>query len=222
MEQAWASVDGSPWPLGASWNQSDAAYNFALYAKDATSVSLLLYGGEEYATPLVVLPFTIPKNRTGRVCHMRVAREAAAQATHYAYQVDGPNTAGSGTRFDAEKILLDPYARGVFFPPGFTRAAACAPGSNAGKAPIAVLPPASEIRVKAATPDPRHDHDLVVYEMHVRGFTQRANSGVSDDKRGPTRASSRRFPISSSSELPPLNSFRCTNLIHAKGTIGAI
>ena len=33
-------------------------------------------------------------------------------------------------------------------------------------------------------PRPRHTHDLVVYELHVKGFTARANSGVSPAQRG--------------------------------------
>ena len=182
MDDAWASAEGSAWPLGASWVDDEAAYNFALYAKDATAVSLLLYGGEEFTTPVAVLPFNPPQNRTGRVWHMRVPLGAAPTATHYAYQVDGPNLPGNA--FDAQKILLDPYARGVFFPPGQSRIAACQPGSNAGKAPLGVLPPQSVEASDRVPQGPRHDYDLVIYEMHVRGFTMRANSGVSDGRRG--------------------------------------
>ena len=47
-----------------------------------------------------------------------------------------------GSRFDPDKVLLDPYARAVFFPPGFDREAAKWPGSNAGQAPLGVLGPA--------------------------------------------------------------------------------
>jgi isoamylase len=184
MDDAWAKAEGSAWPLGASWVAEDEAYNFALYAKDATAVSLILYGGQEFATLLAALPFNLPQNRTGRIWHMRVPLATAAKATHYAYQVDGPNSPGSGARFDSQKILLDPYARGVFFPPSLSRLAACQPGSNAGKAPLSVLPPPSQEADVGGASGPRHDHDLVIYEMHVRGFTQRANSGVPDDKRG--------------------------------------
>ncbi len=182
MGESWESAEGSAWPLGALWVEGEAAYNFALYAKDATAVSLLLYGGQEFATPLAVLPFNPPQNRTGRVWHMRVPVAAAPTATHYAYQVDGPNLPGNG--FDAQKILLDPYARGVFFPPSHSRIAACLPGPNAGKAPLGVLPPQSLEADDRAPLGPRHDHDLVIYEMHVRGFTMRANSGVSDGSHG--------------------------------------
>jgi glycogen operon protein len=48
-----------------------------------------------------------------------------------------------------------------------------------GVLPVAV--PAFDWRADAR---PRHTHDLVIYEMHVRGFTRRANSGVTADRRG--------------------------------------
>jgi isoamylase len=48
-------------------------------------------------------------------------------ARYYAYLVSGQTSAGL-RGFDHEKILLDPYAKGVFFPPGFDRRLAIEPG----------------------------------------------------------------------------------------------
>ena len=184
MDDEWTSIDGSPSPLGVSWLQDAAAYNFALYAKHATAVSLILYGAEDFVTPLAVLPFAPPGGRTGRVWHQRVPLAAAANALYYAYQVEGPDDPSHGARFDAQKILLDPYAKGVFFPPGQSRIAACQPGSNAGKAPLGVLPPPRPEATARGPAGPCHGHDLVIYEMHVRGFTRRANSGVAAGQQG--------------------------------------
>jgi glycogen operon protein len=105
-------------------------------------------------------------------------------ARYYAYSIDGP--ASPGGRFDLfqpKKVLLDPYARAVFFPVSFQRAAALGPGSNAGMAPVGVL---LEDEPFDWTGDrrPLHDSDLVIYEIHVRGFTMNPNSGVSPDKHG--------------------------------------
>ena len=86
-------------------------------------------------------------------------------------------------RFDAHKVLLDPFAEQVFFPPDFSRAAAMQPGANDGRAPLGVLPVKKQH--PAAPPGPRHAwHELVIYELHVKGFTARANSGVTPEKRG--------------------------------------
>ena len=80
--------------------------------------------------------------------------------------------------FDPDKILLDPYAKSVFFPPAFDRAAASRPGSNAGKAPLGLLAGAGEVFDWGEDRRPRHQSDTVIYELHVRGFTNNPNSGV--------------------------------------------
>ena len=42
-------------------------------------------------------------------------------ARYYAYQIDGPRSSGplDWHAFDPQKVLLDPYAKAVFFPPWF-------------------------------------------------------------------------------------------------------
>ena len=86
-------------------------------------------------------------------------------------------------QFDAQKVLLDPFAEQVFFPPDFSRAAAMKPGANDGRAPLGVLPVKKPITGEFARP--RHPwHEIVIYELHVKGFTARANSGVTTEKRG--------------------------------------
>lgn len=39
----WEKVEGAPWPLGATWVESRRAFNFALFSRHATGVTLLLY-----------------------------------------------------------------------------------------------------------------------------------------------------------------------------------
>ena len=55
-------------------------------------------------------------------------------------------------------------------------------GANAGRAPLGVLP------VEQATAEkftrPRNQcHDSIIYELHVKGFTARENSGVTKENR---------------------------------------
>jgi glycogen operon protein len=171
-------TEGNPFPLGASWVDSSGSFNFALYSRDATAVTLLLYGADDFVAPIAEIEFRHPENKTGRVWHRGVPRASAGNAKYYAYRVNGPNAVGTGQRFDPQKILLDPYARGVFFPPEHSRAAACMPGSNAGKAPLGVLPERRETAWQRRRKDPTRKHALVIYELHVRGFTRRPNSGV--------------------------------------------
>ena len=127
-----ARLEGSSWPLGVSWVPEEATYNFAIYAKDAKEIALFLYDAQDFVAPVAVIPFDVRRNKTGRVWHNRVSLEVTSTAAYYAYRIDGTNAPQSGARYDPQKILLDPYARGVFFPPGHSRTAACLPGSNAG------------------------------------------------------------------------------------------
>src|SRR5438067_167045 len=184
LERAWARTAGAPSPLGTTWIDSQRAYNFAIYSRNATGVTLVCYAQADPAHPVYEQRLDPFANKTGRIWHCRVAEAAVGQATLYGYRVDGPNTPPTGDRFDADKILLDPYARAVFFPPDHSRVACSAPGPTAGRAPLGILPPKVASSPETNTPRPRHGHDAVVYELHVRGFTQRANSGVSPANRG--------------------------------------
>jgi glycogen operon protein len=180
----WNEREGSPSPLGATFDARAGAWNFALYSRHATGVTLLLFGRGDLATPLYEFRLNHLVHKSGRVWHCRVPEASVPGALYYAYRVDGPIRPELGLRFDPEKILLDPYARGIFFPPGFDREAARARGPNAGRAPVAML---EASRLTAGGPDacrPHHTWDTVIYEMHVRGFTRRPNSGVPADHRG--------------------------------------
>ncbi|MCA9174734.1 MAG: glycogen-debranching protein [Planctomycetales bacterium] len=195
---AWTTVEGAPFPLGTTWIPEERAYNFALYSKHAHRVSLQFYLHTDLIHPVYEFSFNPLANKSGPIWHCRLTLDELDGSELYAYRIDGP-PAGPGYTwhtFDPEKLLLDPYARDIYFPPTFDRHAALRPGSNVGKAPLAVLrntqcPFTWEHDDPAPLPRPapphhpiRHTHDLVIYEMHVRGFTRRDNSGVSDEKRG--------------------------------------
>jgi glycogen operon protein len=180
----WAELEGTPSPLGAHWHERTKSWNFALYSKYATSVTLLLYDADDFAEPLRRVPLHYLRNKSGRVWHCRIPADATLGARYYAYAVDGPVDLAAGQRFDRDKVLLDPYARAVFFPPGFDREAAKRPGSNAGRAPLGVLEASRLSFASSEECRPRHAWDLIIYEMHVRGFTRRENSGVSAPRRG--------------------------------------
>jgi glycogen operon protein len=182
----WFALEGSPFPLGATWVAQEQAYNFALYSKHATAVTLLLFREEEPAEPVLTIELDHRVNKSGRIWHCRVRHDRLHGASHYAYQVDGPEAGSKYGQhaFDPDKILLDPYARQVFFPPDFDRDAAKQPGSNMGKAPLGALFEELEPFDWGDDDVPFHEHDLVVYEMHVRGFTRNPNSAIEADRRG--------------------------------------
>ena len=180
----WTRTEGSPYPLGVTAIPEEAAYNFALYTKHATGVTLELYGQGNPATPIHTTVLDPLRNKSARVWHCRVAAPVVEQARYYAYRVAGPFEPSQGHRFDRDKVLLDPYARAVFFPPGHNREAASRPGNNAGRAPLGVLRPEPLPFDWGDDRCPRHGHDTVIYELHVRGFTRRQSSGVAAERRG--------------------------------------
>jgi isoamylase len=180
----WSPIEGSPQPLGATWLDEAKSYNFSLYSRHATSVTLLLYTARDLVTPARSIPLNYLIHKTGRVWHCRLAADEAADVCYYGYSLDGPNRSGEYHFFDPDKVLLDPNARLICFPPNFQRGASIGPGSNAGKAPLGVLRPGIAPFDWGTEPRPRHTSDTIIYEMHVKGFTTRRNSGVTADKRG--------------------------------------
>jgi glycogen operon protein len=153
-------------------------------------VTLLLYAAGDPERPLHQVRLDPRLHKTGPVWHCLLEAGEVEAARWYAYRVEGPDDPAAGQRFQPEKLLLDPYAGDVEFPPGFSREAAMHPGDNAGKAPLGVIaasitrsgpPPGPPSR----PPAPRHAaSELVIYELHVKGFTRHPPSGVTEERRG--------------------------------------
>ena len=187
MPRGWAQREGSPLPLGVTWLAAESAYNFALYSKHAERVVLLAYGEGDLVNPALSVELDHRRHKSGRVWHCRVTRDQLRGARYYAYQVSGPPPAGrfEWHAFDAEKVLLDPYADAVYFPPAFSRSASVGRGSNVGRAPLGIIPPAvAPEAIPPASHVALHEADAVIYELHVRSFTRHPSSGVTPEKRG--------------------------------------
>lgn len=182
----WSAEEGTPAPLGVTWVEADQAYNFALCTRHADRVTLLLYREDDLGTPLFEYRFDHLRNKSGRVWHCRVPKVAVHGARYYAYSVSGPapNGAVEWHHFDLDKLLLDPYATSVFFPLAYDRAAAARPGTNTGRAPLGFLCACESRFDWTGDRRPHHDSDTVIYELHVRGFTQSSTSAVESARRG--------------------------------------
>ena len=99
---------GRVFPFGASIMYNGV--NFSIYSKDATGCTLLLYHkGEE--KPFVKIPFP-DEFRIGDVFTMMVF-DLDIDDFEYAYLMDGPFDEKKGQCFDKENPLLDPYAKAV-------------------------------------------------------------------------------------------------------------
>ena len=180
----WDRKEGTPGPIGVTWLPSLDAWNFALYSRRATGVELLLYAEHDPVRPVFRTRLDPKINKSARIWHCWVPAARAPGAAFYAYRVEGRNDAAKGSYFDSTKILLDPFAPAVHFPREYSRNAARRPGPNDGLAPLGVLPRSLPKPEKEVERRPRPSYDLIVYELHVKGFTARANSGVSPQNRG--------------------------------------
>lgn len=182
----WTKMHGAPFPLGLKWHPEEQSYNFALYSKHAERVELLFFGAHELHEPAFLFRFQPLKNKSGRIWHCRIPVEDVMDASYYAYRVDGARgePGFDQNAFDPDKLLVDPYARSLYFPPDFDREAARGLGSNLGRAPLALL---DECQCPFEWLTKGHilrDEDLIIYEMHVRGFTRHPSSGVPESAAG--------------------------------------
>jgi isoamylase len=174
------SFSGRSFPLGA--RVSTKGVNFSLYSRDADQVELHLFNNPEDAQPVQIFKFDPQVNRTAHYWHIFVYGLKPGQI--YAYRVHGPNNSESGLRFDSQKILLDPYGRGVVFPNAYDRRAACQEGDNTSAAMKSVIVNPADYDWENDFPLHRPYSETVIYETHLAGFTRHPNSGISPEKRG--------------------------------------
>jgi glycogen operon protein len=164
---------GSPHPLGAT--PSSEGVNFSLFSANATSVQLLLFNGAEDPEPMQIISLDPFINKTFHFWHVLVRH--LTPGVHYAFRVDGPHNPDAGQRFDPQKVLIDPYARGNN-DTLLDRAAACVPGDNLKTSMRSVVIDTTVYEWEGNRPLGRPMNETIIYEIHVRGFTQSATSGV--------------------------------------------
>jgi isoamylase len=158
--------DGRHLPLGAC--PVAGGVNFSLFAPDADSAELRLYERAESPEPFQVVRLSLEHHRTFSFWHVLVAD--LPLGTHYTWRVANP-----GRDLETSPELLDPWARAVSNA-RWDRGAAIA-GNGIGKSlrAIVVASPAGEA---SALPAERELGDVVIYELHVGGFTRHPSSGV--------------------------------------------
>ncbi|MBF2000115.1 MAG: glycogen debranching protein GlgX [Synechococcales cyanobacterium M58_A2018_015] len=165
---------GQPFPFGAT--PVPGGVNFSIYSNHATSATLVLFkkGAEE---PFAEIPF-VREFRLGNVVSM-VVLDLDYEDLEYGYRVDGPYDIRAGHRFDKTKILLDPYAKSIS-----GRNVWGAPRCHHESYPYRGQIISEEFDWEGDRPLEIPAEDLVIYEMHVRGFTRHPSSQVDSAKRG--------------------------------------
>jgi isoamylase len=214
---------GRPYPLGATWDGSGV--NFALFSENAQAVELCLFDdGRETRVPVT--------EQTEHVWHVYLPE--ARPGLRYGYRVQGPWDPAAGHRFNAAKLLLDPYARALDgtikwsdalfgYQVGHPDADLVADGRDSASGM-----PKSVVVDTAFTWG--NDRPLrtpwtqtVIYEMHVKGFTAR-HPGVPRHLRGtyagliaPAALAHLRDLGVTAIELMPIHAFVADKHLHDRG-----
>lgn len=171
---------GKSSPLGATVYPDGV--NFSVFSRNASRLELLLFDGKDDDRPSRVVQITPGTNRTYHYWHVFVPEAKPGQI--YAYRAYGPYDPNNGFRFDPDKVLIDPYGRGVVVPTNYSREAARRPGDNLPTSMKSVVVNPGNYDWDGDAPLHTSPAQTIVYEMHVRGFTRNPNSGLPEHLRG--------------------------------------
>jgi len=167
--------EGSPHPLGATWDGRGT--NFAVFSEHATRMEACLFERDGRELVRIELP-----EYTDQIFHGYVPE--VGPGTYYGYRAHGPYEPEAGHRFNPHKLLLDPYARAhagrlEWNPALFGYRMESQDDRTFDERDSAPFVPKSVV----VDPDfdwkgePARKHvawdDTIIYEMHVKGFTQR-------------------------------------------------
>jgi glycogen operon protein len=160
----------------------------AVFSADAERIEVCLFDESGAETARVAL-----SERAGDIHHGLVPGMADGQL--YGLRAHGPWRPQEGLRFNAAKLLVDPYATCLVRPPGLTSAMASAGAGGfddlvldgTDTAPLvpkarARARPSPELSTRHAPAGPR-----IVYELHVKGFTA-THPGIPAEIRGTVAA----------------------------------
>ncbi len=170
MERAWP---GTPFPLGAHWDGDGV--NFALWSTSATGVSVCLFDGTGHETRIPLAESTY------HVWHGYLPGVSPGQ--RYGFRVAGPHEPARGQFHNADKLLVDPYARAI--EGDFVDNPAVYADNDADSAPYVprsvvvhdAFPWGGDVAPKVPWAD------TVIYELHVKGFSHE-HPGIPPELRG--------------------------------------
>lgn len=177
--------EGTPYPLGSTLEED--GINFSIFSQNANRIDLCLFKSIEDQEPTIINI----DNVTNNIWHLKI--KGLSEGQIYGYIVDGKYDIPEGHRFNARKIILDPYAKSI------ARIAKNSPTlfayqiesgddctfsdvSNIKEAPLAKVV-ASHFDWEDVESPQYSIRDLIIYEAHVKGFSQ-LNSKIKEPFRG--------------------------------------
>ncbi|XP_024967150.1 isoamylase 1, chloroplastic-like [Cynara cardunculus var. scolymus] len=164
-------LQGSPTPFGATAKKDGV--NFAIYSRNATSATLCLMTPSDLPEKRVTeqIPLDQLTNKTGDVWHVFLKGDFTDML--YGYKFSGEFCLEEGHYYDSSQILLDPYAKAVVSRGEF---GVLGPDDDCWSQMACKIPTIHEFDWEGDLPLAFPQRDLVIYEMHVRGFTRHESS----------------------------------------------
>jgi glycogen operon protein len=158
----------------------EGGVRFNLFARGASAVDLVLFDEEARVRGRLAMDLSAD--------HVWTAFAAGeGPGTCYGFQVDGPWDPAAGKRFNRELLLIDPYARALTgrhdgSVDDYTGHVPASPLERSGRTNVDRAPRCVVVDDAFDWGDeraPGHTLDsLVIYELHVSGFTKHPSSGV--------------------------------------------
>ncbi|MCF7985264.1 MAG: glycogen debranching protein GlgX [Thiohalocapsa sp.] len=166
---------GRRYPPGAT--VADDGINFSIYSRHATGAILLLYEGPHSRAPFQVIELDPEENHSFFSWHVLVVD--LPPGTRYTWRMRGPyDPAGHGWLFDDAVEMVDPWARAVETH-DWHRLRRCADGPRPHDSIRGVVL-AEDYDWEGDEPMRMPSQDMIIYEMHVGGFTRHPSSGVAE------------------------------------------
>ncbi|MFZ4597598.1 MAG: glycogen debranching protein GlgX [Terrimicrobiaceae bacterium] len=159
---------GHPMPFGAS--HVPHGINFSIFSAHATGCTLVLFekGGD---VPMAEIPFP-PEYRLGHVWAM-IVNDLQPDSFEYGFRFEGAWDPEEGHFFDPKNIVLDPHTRAITGRDHWGQPGPDRQPFHRGRIP------GNNFNWHHSRPLRRPESELIIYEMHVRGFTRHPSSGVS-------------------------------------------
>jgi len=173
---------GRYYPLGAS--VGEGGVNFAIYSRYAHEVFLLLFDKPD-GEPDDIIRL---ENRTKYIWHTFVHGLKAGQL--YGYKIKGDYNPGFGMRFNENKLLIDPYAKALtgkfrntdnlllaYDTNSYAQDLSMDIRDNTGMVPKSIVID-DHFDWQNDSPPNIPFEKLIIYEVHLKGFTAHKSSGV--------------------------------------------
>lgn len=160
-------------PLSFGAHRQGSLIHFSIAVHNVRQLTLRIYPGltgEEYRD------YTLDtvKNRLGAVWHLSIPD--IPEGLRYGYLIDHDPEPLAPLGVVPQTLLLDPYAKAIATPNTWHCETGVLPSAPQFYHPLGLVPPLDTFDWEGDLPPRIPPDQLIIYEMHVRGYTKHASS----------------------------------------------